>query len=434
MPWGDIAIIAVLIAFNAFFAMSEIAVVSSRPARLQGMAADGIPGAAAALKLSEDPTGFLSAVQIGITLVAILSGAFGEAELAAPLRVFLVDSFPELGARADTIATVTVVVGLAYFSLICGELVPKRLSLTNPERIACLVARPVTTLARFAHPIVWFLRLSTNFILRLLGKDVNDERGVTEEEVKTLIAEGTESGVFHQAEREMIEGVIRVADRSVRSIMVPRPDVVWLDADDPPDMIATEILDGGHSRFPVSRGAIDGVLGIVHAKDLLNQMRHGASIDLQSVIREPLYVDERMPILNMLDRFKTSNVHMAIVLDEYGSFQGVVTPMDILTAIAGDLPERAGDEEPDAVQREDGSWLIDGSATIDVVERVLGLKSLANDEDYATIAGFMLHHLGHIPVPGEHFAYEGWCFEVVDLDGRRIDKVLVFRIEAKPAS
>ncbi len=433
MPWGDLAIIAVLIAFNAFFAMSEIAVVSSRPARLQGMAADGVPGAAAALKLAEDPTGFLSAVQIGITLVAILSGAFGEAELAAPLRVFLTDTFPQLGARADTIATVVVVFGLAYFSLICGELVPKRLSLTNPERIACIVSRPVTALARVAHPIVWFLRLSTNTIMRLIGKNVNDERGVTEEEVKTLIAEGTESGVFHQAEREMIEGVIRVADRSVRSIMVPRPDVVWLDADDPPEMIATEILDGGHSRFPVSRGDIDGVLGIVHAKDLLNQMHAGAPIDLSAVIREPLYVDERMPILNMLDRFKTSNVHMAIVLDEYGSFQGVVTPMDILAAIAGDLPERAGDEEPDAIQREDGSWLIDGSATIDVAERVLGLKSLANDEDYATIAGFMLNHLGHIPVPGERFPYEGWCFEVVDLDGRRIDKVLVFKLEAKPA-
>ena len=434
MPWGDLAIIAVLIAFNAFFAMSEIAVVSSRPARLQGMAADGVPGAAAALKLAEDPTGFLSAVQIGITLVAILSGAFGEAELAAPLRLFLADTFPQLGARADTISTVVVVFGLAYFSLICGELVPKRLSLTNPERIACLVSRPVTALARIAHPIVWFLRLSTNTIMRLLGKNENDDRGVTEEEVKTLIAEGTESGVFHQAEREMIEGVIRVADRSVRSIMVPRPDVVWLDADDAPERIAAEILDGGHSRFPVSRGDIDGVLGIVHAKDLLNQMHRGAPIDLSAVIREPLYVDERMPILNMLDRFKTSNVHMAIVLDEYGSFQGVVTPMDILAAIAGDLPERAGDEEPDAIQREDGSWLIDGSATIDVVERVLGLKSLANDEDYATIAGFMLNHLGHIPVPGERFVHQGWCFEVVDLDGRRIDKVLVYKSDAKPAA
>ncbi|MCX5480322.1 hemolysin family protein [Kaistia geumhonensis] len=434
MPWGDIAIIAVLIAFNAFFAMSEIAVVSSRPARLQSMAAEGVPGASAALRLSEDPTGFLSAVQIGITLVAILSGAFGEAELAAPLRIFLADAFPALGARADTIATVTVVVGLAYFSLICGELVPKRLSLTNPERIACIVARPVSLLARIAHPIVFFLRISTNTVMRLLGKNENDERGVTEEEVKTLIAEGTESGVFHKAEREMIEGVIRVADRSVRSIMVPRPDVLWLDADDTPENVAREILEGGHSRFPVSRGDIDAVIGIVHAKDLLEQLRKGEPIDLAAVVREPLYVDERMPILNMLDRFRTSNVHMAIVLDEYGTFQGVVTPMDILTAIAGDLPERAGDDEPDAVQREDGSWLIDGSATIDVVERVLGLKSLASDEDYATVAGFMLHKFGHIPAPGEHFAHDGWCFEVVDLDGRRIDKVLVYRIEAKPAA
>lgn len=433
MPWGDIAIIAVLIACNAFFAMSEIAVVSSRPARLRSLEAEGIAGAKAALKLAEDPTGFLSAVQIGITLVAILSGAFGEAELAQPLRAFLTETFPQLGARADTISTVVVVFGLAYFSLICGELVPKRLSLTNPERIACAIARPVTTLARIAYPIVWLLRVSTNTVLRVIGKHSNDPRGVTEEEVKTMIAEGTASGVFHKAEREMIEGVIRVADRSVRSIMVPRPDVLWLDADDKPGVIADEILEGRHSRFPVSRGDIDAVIGVVHAKDLLDQLHRGQPIDLIAVLREPLYVDERMPILNMLDRFKTSNVHMAIVLDEYGSFQGVVTPMDILIAIAGDLPERAGEEEPDAVQRDDGSWLFDGGTTIDVVERLLALKSMASDEDFATIAGFMLYHLGHIPIPGENFTHQGWRFEVVDLDGRRIDKVLVARIEPKTA-
>ncbi|MCX5493812.1 hemolysin family protein [Kaistia dalseonensis] len=425
MPWGDILIIAVLIACNAFFALSEIAVVSSRPARLQSMANEGIRGAAGALRLAEDPTGFLSAVQIGITLVAILSGAYGEAELATPLTAFLTEAFPQLARNASSIATVTVVFGLAYFSLICGELVPKRLALTNPERVACLVAGPVGIIARVALPIVWFLRLSTDTILRLLGKSKNDDRGVTEEEVKSLIAEGTESGVFHQAERDMIEGVIRVADRSVRTIMVARPDVVWLDADDPPADVAATILASGHTRFPVSKGEIDAVLGIVHAKDLLSQIHKGQEIDLSTVLREPLYVDERMPILKLLDRFKSSNVHMAVVLDEYGSFQGVATPMDILTAIAGDMPERAGDEEPDAIQRDDGSWLIDGSATIDVVERTLGLKGLAKDEDFATIAGFMLHNLGHIPKPGEHFTHEGWCFEVVDLDGRRIDKVLV---------
>ncbi|MBB3929634.1 putative hemolysin [Kaistia hirudinis] len=434
MIWADLLIIAALIAFNAFFALSEIAVVSARPARLQGMANDNVRGAAAAVRLAEDPTGFLSAVQIGITLVAILSGAFGEAQLADPLRAFLLEVFPSLGRNANTIATVVVVFGLAYFSLICGELVPKRLALTNPERVACFVAGPVGLVARVAAPIVWFLRLSTEAILRLLGRSVNDERAVTEEEVKTMIAEGTEAGVFHQAEREMIEGVIRVADRSVRSIMVARPDVVWIDSDDPPDEVFRTIVDSGHSRFPVSRGEVDAVLGIVHAKDLFQQMRSGVPIDLAPAIREPLYVDERMPILRMLDRFKTSNVHMAIVLDEYGSFQGVVTPMDILTAIAGDMPERAEDEEPDAIQRDDGSWLIDGSAPIDVVERTLGLKAMTQDDDFATVAGFMLHHFGHIPDPGESFAYEGWRFEVVDLDGRRIDKVLAERLEPIPVS
>ncbi|MCX5514988.1 hypothetical protein C3941_11585 [Kaistia algarum] len=429
MIWVDLLIVAVLIALNAFFALSEIAVVSSRPARLQSMATEKMPGAAAALRLTEDPTGFLSAVQIGITLVAILSGAFGEAQLADPLTDELLHFFPTLGANAATIATVIVVFGLAYFSLICGELVPKRLALTNPERVACLVSRPVTIIARIAYPVVLLLRVTTEAILRLLGRHVNDERAVTEEEVKTLIAEGTEAGVFHQAERDMIEGVLRVADRSVRSIMVARPDVVWLDADDTPKEIVETIVGSGHSRFPVSRGEIDAVLGIVHAKDLFEQIRNGDQVDLTPSIREPLYVDERMPILRMLDRFKTSNVHMAIVLDEYGSFQGVVTPMDILTAIAGDLPERAEDEEPDAVQRDDGSWLVDGSAAIDIAERTLSLKGMANDEDFATVAGFCLHHFGHIPTPGESFLYEGWRFEVVDLDGRRIDKVLVARVD-----
>jgi putative hemolysin len=423
MPWQDILIIAVLIAFNGFFALSEIAVVSSRPARLQLLASEGVRGASTALRLSEDPTGFLSAVQIGITLVAILSGAYGEAALATPLQEFLLAHYPSLGSRASTVATVVVVVGLAYFSLIMGELVPKRLALTNPERLACFVAGPVGVLSRIALPIVWFLRLSTETVLRLLGQKDNNDRSVTEEEVKTMIAEGTEAGVFHQAEREMIEAVIRVADRPVRSIMVARPDVVWLDIEDTPEEIRDAVIQSGHSRFPVSRGEIDAVVGIVHAKDLLEQIYSGETLQLEPVLREPLYIDERMPILRVLDRFKSSNVHMAIVLDEYGSFQGVVTPMDILIAIAGDMPEHEGDELPDAVQRADGSWLIDGSAPIDSVERTLGLKMLGS-EDFATLAGFMLHHLGHLPVPGEFFDHDGWIFEVVDLDGRRIDKVL----------
>ncbi len=427
MPWWDLLVVVALIALNAFFALSELAVVSSRPARLQALAAEGKGGASAALRLTEDPTSFLSSVQVGITLVAILSGAYGEAALSDPLEEFLLSIAPSLGSSADTLSSAIVVVGLAYTSLIGGELVPKRLALSNPERLACFVSRPMTLIARIGLPIVWFLRKSTETVLRLLGHREDSESRVTEEEVKTLIAEGTEAGIFLQAEREMIEGVLRVADRSVRTIMVARPDVVWLDVDDVPEEIHRTIIEAGHSRYPVSRGEIDAVLGIVHAKDLLDQLHRTGKVDLQSALREPLYVDERMPILKLLERFRGSSVHMAIVLDEYGSFQGIVTPLDILSAIAGDMPEREGEETPEAVQRADGSWLIEGSAHIDLVERTLSLKNLNEDEDFTTLAGFVLSKLGHIPVPGEHFTHEGWVFEVVDLDGRRIDKVLVHR-------
>ena len=425
MIWQHLLILLLLILLNGFFALSELAVVSSRRARLQQYAEEGRQGAAAAIKLSDDPTGFLSTVQVGITLIAILSGAYGEAAFATPLAEVL-EAMSFIGSKASTVSSAIVIVSITMFSLTIGELVPKRLALRNPERLACIVAPLMRLLSRVALPIIWLLRQITELALRLFAPPAAEDPRVTEEEVKTLIAEGTEAGVFAPAEKEMLEGVLRIADRTVRSIMVPRPDVVWLDLDETLEEAYEIIAQSGHSRFPVARDDVDNVIGIVHAKDLLELSCKGKVIDLKNVARDPIYIHESIPILKLLESFRASAVHMAVVLDEHGTVQGIVTPTDILVAIAGDLPEGEGEDEPSAVMRDDGSWLLDGQMPVYEVERTLAAKGLsAHDEEYTTLAGFVLSQLGHIPVPGEHFNWQRWRFEVVDLDGRRIDKVLV---------
>ncbi len=423
MPWVPLIVVLFLLVLNAFFAMSELAVVSSRRARLHQMMVEGRRGAASALRLVDDPTGFLSSVQIGITLVAILSGAYGESSFAQPLAEEL-GQFPAIASHASAISSAVVVSVLAYVSLIVGELVPKRLALTNPERFACIVAGPMTVLAAVCKPIVLLLRVSTEAVLRLIGVRPDSASRVTEEEVKSLIAEGTEAGVFQPAEREMLEGVLRVADRSVRSIMVARPDVVWLDINDGPDAVMNEISASGHSRYPIARGDIEDLIGVVHAKDLLEQQRSTGTFDLEAVARPAVFVADRTPILKLLDQFRSANVHLIVVVDEHGSIEGIVTPSDILSAIAGSLPEGEGEPDPDAVRRHDGSWLLDGRMPIDDVERTLGLKGMNEDEEFSTIAGFVLNEMRRIPAAGESFVWKGWRFEVVDLDNRRIDKVL----------
>ncbi|MCW5695733.1 MAG: HlyC/CorC family transporter [Bauldia sp.] len=423
MSFWQIGIVVLLFFINGFLAMSEMAVVSSRRARLVTLVEQNVRGSKTALSLVDDPTRFLSTVQVGITLVGVFAGAYSGATLSDPLAERLA-TIPAVAEYARQIAIAIVVVLVTYFSLIIGELVPKRIAQSNAERIACFVARPMDVLGRIAAPIVWFLRISTEAVLALLRVRHSSASTVTEEEVKTLIAEGTETGVFHQAEREMLEGVIKVADRSVRSIMVPRPDVIWIDIEDDPKAVLKEVLDSGHSRFPASRGEVDEVEGVIHVKDLLEQITTNNAIDVAAALREPLFVDEHMPILRLLDRFKTSPIHMAIILDEHGSFEGIVTLTDILAAIAGDLPEDEDDTEPDAVRREDGSWLLSGRTAIDDAEGVLGVTGMAADADFQTLAGFVLHQLGHIPSVGEAFNWNGWRFEVVDLDARRIDKVV----------
>ncbi|KAA0971866.1 HlyC/CorC family transporter [Aureimonas fodinaquatilis] len=424
-------IVVFLILLNGFFAMSELAVVSSRRGKLQQMANNGSQGAARALKLVDDPTSFLSTVQVGITLVGIFAGAFGASAFSGPLADVLV-TMPVIGPYSQGAAFAIVVVVITYLSLILGELVPKRFALNHSEGIASFVAPFMLLLARIGAPVVWFLRISTETVSRLVGISTSSENSVTEEEVKAMIAEGTQSGVFEPKERELIEGVLRIADRTARSVMVPRPDVYWISIDDEQTSILDEIHASGHSRFPVSGEEVDDIIGVVQAKDLLEQIRLTGAIDIKTALREPLYVNETMPVLKLLDRFQNASTHMAIVLDEYGTFEGVVTPTDILASIAGALPEGT-DEEHGVTQRADGSYLVDAGMTADNVERLIPGLVFPRERDYETFAGFILDCFGHIPDVGETMDYSDWRFEVVDLDGRRIDKVLATFIGTRNA-
>lgn len=423
MPVWELLVVAFLILLNGFFAMSELAVVSSRRARLMQMADEGVPGARAALKLLDDPTRFLSTVQVGITLIGVLNGAYSGTTLAEPLGDAL---FGSVGRYAYPLSVAIVVAGITYLSLVVGELTPKRLAFNNPERVAARVARIMQVLSVVGAPVVWLLRISTEGLIRLLGVPDRPGSTVTEEEVKSMIAEGTRAGVFHAAERDMIDGVLRLADRSVRHVMTPRFEVVWIDLDDSPEAIQKEIAESGHSRFPAGRRGLEEFDGIVHTKDLLDQFARTGGFDVGASLRPPLVVHEGMPVLKLLEMFRGNPIHMAVVVDEYGEVEGIVTPTDILVAIAGDLPENVADLEEDAaVRREDGSWLMDGMIGIDEAERTLGRKGMRGEEDFETLAGFVLARFGQIPQTGDHFKWDGLCFEIVDMDGRRIDRVLV---------
>jgi putative hemolysin len=420
----QVLIVFMLILLNGFFALSELAIVSAKRMRLEVKAAAGSAGARKALRLAEDPTEFLATVQVGITLIGIFAGAYGGATLSVPVAELLRE-IPGIGARAETLAFALVVLATTYLSLIVGELVPKRIALQNPEGIACAVAGPMSALARVGRPVVWFLSRSTQAVLRLLRVREQDGSAVTEEEVKAMIAEGTSVGVFHESERRMLEGVIRFADRPVRAIMVPRHQVVWLSVEDPIEAVLDEIVESAHSRFPLCIGDLEEVVGVVHAKDVVALWRRGGR-DLREVATEPLYVSESMPSHRLLELFRDARMHLALVIDEYGGLEGMVTPTDVLTSIAGDLPERGDEDAPGAVARPDGSWLVDGALPIGRAAEILGLEDL-QAEDYATVAGLVLTELGHIPEVGESVAAHGWRFEVVDLDGRRIDKLLARR-------
>jgi putative hemolysin len=426
MPLLEILILLALVLLNGYFAMSELAVVSSRPVRLEVQARKGGRGARLALALARDPGRMLSTVQFGITLVGIVAGAFGGATLAEPLADTLA-RMPALAPLSAEIAYTLVVVAITCLSLIVGELVPKHLALRAPERIAALVAPTIDLMSRISTPAVWLLQRSSRFVLRLLGSEPQPAEAVTEEEVRMLIAEGTRSGVFHRQEQEMILRVLRLADRPVRGIMTPRLELVWLDLDDDPQEIARVIRESGHSRFVVAKGSLDGVLGVVHVRSLLEACLAGRPLDLRGAVRPMLVVPDTMPVLRALEALRQARVSMALVVDEYGEVEGVVTVADVLEAVVGDMPERHLGEEPAIVQREDGSMLMDGLLPTDEVKLTLGLDRLPDEEGYHTLAGFVLAQLGRVPEEGQTVAYGGWRFEVVDMDGRRIDKVLVHR-------
>ncbi len=423
-PWIDVLIIFALVALNGVFAMSELAIVSSRKARLEAMVRSGKPGARAAMALAADPGKFLSTVQIGITLIGIGTGAYSGASLGAPTAARL-EALGMPAALANNVG-VALVIGLTtYASLIIGELVPKQIALRNPEPVASWLALPMTWLAVLTKPIVWVLDASSILIFRLLGLNRESEEHVTAEELHLIVAEASKSGVIEEHERSIISGVVRLADRPVREVMTPRTEVDWLDSGLDDAAIRAKLLATPHSRLPVADGSIDAVIGVVQARDVAAALARGDSLDLKQLVRKAPFVVDQIDAMDALDALRRADVPMALIHDEYGHFEGIVTPANLLAAIAGEFASDAEPgEAPNIVERDDGSLLVAGTTSADTLAERLGIE-LPEDRDYATAAGLALAIFRHLPVEGESFVEQGWRFEVVDLDGRRIDKLLV---------
>lgn len=422
-PW-ELLFILVLILLNGFFAMSELAVISARRARLQSMAEQGSRAARSALRLLESRGRFLSTVQVGITLIGIFAGAYGERSLAAPLSAWLAE-IPLLAPYSDVLALLIVVGAITYLSLIFGELVPKQIALANAERVAAFVARPMQLLSAMFRPLVVILDVSSRVVLRLMGRHAEHRQKVTDEEIRMLLAEAAETGVVEYAERDMIGGVMRLADRRIEALMTPRVDMVWLDIDTAETTLRERLRDHPHSRFVVSRGELDEVQGLVQCRDLLAQLLDGRPLDVRAALRQPVFVHEGTSALAALEQLRWASIPVAIVVDEYGSVQGLVTAIDMLATITGELAETQEAGEPAATRREDGSWLLDGGLPIDELRELLALRGETEAPGFHTLAGLVLQQFGHVPESGEHFELEGYRFEVMDMDGHRVDKVLV---------
>jgi putative hemolysin len=424
MPLVEIAILLALVVLNGLLAMSELAVVSARRSKLKALVEEDRPGARRALALASEPGRFLSTVQIGITLVGVLAGAFSGASLGAQLSTwFMVQGLSE--PMAETLGFGAVIALITFLSLVIGELVPKQLALRNPERVALLVAPAMTLLSRLAAPFVWGLDISGKLVLRLFGGTNKSDGEITDEEIKALIAEAEAAGAIEPEERQMISGILRLGDRKARSIMTPRTDVEPIDAGASPEAIIRTILASAHGRFPVYDGKPDEILGVLQAKDALNAQLAGKPLDVRALMRPAPIVPDSADVLNVMKLLRESTVHMGLVHDEYGQFEGIITNGDILESITGAFRTDEGDTEPMAVEREDGSWLIAGSMPLDeLVERLSIKGKLAPAQ---TAAGLVIAALKHLPQTGESITIAGWRFEIVDMDGRRVDKLLVAR-------
>lgn len=430
----DIALLLFLILLNGFFAMSEMAVVSSRKARLQRLSDDGSPGAQSALSLHSEPSNFLSAIQVGITSVGILSGAIGETVLADPLAARLAD-IPLLTPYAKGIALTVVVVGLTYFSVVIGELVPKRLALLAPEGIASLIARPMIWLARTARPLVWLLSSSSGLLLRLAGARRKEEPPVTDEEINVLMEQGAEAGVFHESEQAIVSNVLRLDEQRIAAIMTHRNDIYLIDLAEPEAEIRRRIAESPYTRIVVCRDGLEHIVGLLRTSDLLKAALAGAPLNVEAHLRAPLYVPEGVTTTRLLENFRKARAQCALIVDEYGELQGLVTLTDVLTSIVGNLPSSDVAEEQDVVAREDGSWLMDGSVPVERFKSVLEIEEgLPGEEEFNTLGGFVMHMLGRVPVVADHFEWKGWRLEVVDMDRKRVDKVLVARVTSPAQS
>lgn len=425
----EILVLVLLAVGNGIFAMSEIAVVSARHARLQERVNEGDRRAAAALDLAQEPNRFLSTIQVGITLIGIFTGAFGGVTLARKLEG-VIAVVPALAPYGNAIGVGIVVLATTYLTLVVGELVPKRIALNDPDVIAMRVAGPMQLLSQLTRPVVSFLSASTEAVFRILPIEPSDEPPVTEEEIKLLLERGTKAGIFEQVEQDIVERALRLDERRIDGIMTPRTQIIWLDLNDNAETNVRKIIEGGRSRYPVCRDDLDNVIGVVRVRDLMSQRLDGATaedIDVEQAMDQPLFVVESMRALRVLELFREHRTHIALVLDEFGAIEGLVTMHDILEAIVGDAPAYDETEEPYAVQREDGTWLLDGLLPITEFFDMFDVPQPPPEErgDYHTLAGFVVTRIGRIPSSAERFEWGDLRFEVVDMDGNRVDKVLV---------
>jgi putative hemolysin len=421
----EILIILALILTNGFLAMSEIAVVSSRKIRLQQRADQGDKRAKSALELANSPGRFFSTVQIGITLVGILAGAFGGATVALSLNSFL-NQFPIVARYSGFISISIVVLAITYLSLVLGELVPKQIALSNPERVSSTIAPILQFLSKIGTPVVSLLSFSSQLVLNLLRIRPSGEPFVTEEEVKIMVDQGARAGVFLPIEEELVDQVFRLGDLKVGGLMTPRFEIVWLDIEDTIENIRSKLIESNQTFYPVAEGSLDNIIGIVGAKDLSAQLIQHLTINLKDIVRPPLFVPESLPVYTMLERFKNTRLHLALVTDEFGGIQGLVTVNDLLEALVGEIPKEGEHVATNIVQREDGSWLIDGMVSIDEFKEKFGILTIPGEKMnlFYTVGGFVISFLEKIPIEGDQFDWEGLHFEVVDMDGHRVDKVL----------